>query len=92
MYTRLIIIFALSTLSISSSFCQTDKNQQSKDQFEVTKSDDEWKSLLTPEQYEVLRQKGTEYAFTGEFYTNKKKGTYKAAEGFVSWLNKGALT
>ena len=79
MYTRLIIIFALSTLSISSSFCQTDKNQQSKDQFEVTKSDDEWKSLLTPEQYEVLRQKGTEYAFTGEFYTNKKKGTYSCA-------------
>lgn len=70
-----IIIF----LMVTSSFCQVDQNDESKTQYEVTKSDDEWKSLLTPEQYEVLRQKGTEYAFTGEFYTNKKKGTYSCA-------------
>jgi peptide-methionine (R)-S-oxide reductase len=74
------LIFALTgLLAFTSSFCQVDQKKQSKNQFEVTKLDDEWKALLTPEQYEVLRNKGTEYAFTGEFYNNKVKGTYSCA-------------
>jgi peptide-methionine (R)-S-oxide reductase len=43
----------------------------------VTKTDDEWKSLLTPEQYRITRQKSTERAFSGEYYTNKEEGIYK---------------
>jgi peptide-methionine (R)-S-oxide reductase len=43
----------------------------------VIKADDEWKSLLTPEQYRITRHKGTERAFTGEYYTNKQEGIYK---------------
>lgn len=39
-------------------------------------SDAEWKKRLTPQQYNVLREKGTERAFTGELLNNKKKGTY----------------
>jgi len=35
-----------------------------------------WKEKLTPEEYEILREKGTERAFTGEFVNNKKDGTY----------------
>ncbi|MFW9929670.1 MAG: peptide-methionine (R)-S-oxide reductase MsrB [Candidatus Thorarchaeota archaeon] len=42
----------------------------------ITISDDEWKNILTPEQYHILREKGTERAFTGELYYNKKKGIY----------------
>jgi peptide-methionine (R)-S-oxide reductase len=42
-------------------------------------SDEEWKARLTPEQYRILREKGTEYPCSGEFYTNKEQGTYFCA-------------
>ena len=42
---------------------------------EVTKTEDEWRKDLTPEQYEVLRKKGTERAFTGQFWDKKDDGT-----------------
>ena len=45
----------------------------------VEKSEDEWKKELTPEQYKVLRKKGTEPAFTGELLHNKVKGMYVCA-------------
>jgi peptide-methionine (R)-S-oxide reductase len=48
----------------------------------IKKTDTEWKQKLTSEEFYVLRQKGTERAFTGELLANKKKGTYvcKACE------------
>lgn len=42
----------------------------------VTKTDAEWRELLTPEQYDVVRRKGTEKPFTGEYYHTQDKGTY----------------
>ena len=43
------------------------------------KSEEEWKKELTPEQYEVLRQKGTERAGTGRYLHNKETGIYTCA-------------
>ena len=45
----------------------------------VVKTDEEWKKILTPEQYHVLRKQGTERAFTGEYHDHKGKGTYVCA-------------
>jgi peptide-methionine (R)-S-oxide reductase len=45
----------------------------------VSKSDSEWKQDLSPEQYRVLREKGTERAFTGEYDKSKVAGTYRCA-------------
>ncbi|EKR80628.1 methionine-R-sulfoxide reductase [Leptospira interrogans str. UI 08452] len=47
--------------------------------YEVNKSDEDWKKELTPEQYRILRQKGTEMAFTGALYKNQDKGSYVCA-------------
>ncbi len=43
----------------------------------IHKTDEEWKKLLTPKQFDVARKKGTEIAFTGEYWDNHEKGLYK---------------
>ncbi len=43
----------------------------------IVKTNDEWKKQLTPQQFEVTRKKGTERAFTGEYWDNHEKGIYK---------------
>lgn len=45
----------------------------------IEKSEEEWKNVLTPEQYHVLRQKGTERPFSGNLCYNKEKGVYTCA-------------
>jgi peptide-methionine (R)-S-oxide reductase len=45
----------------------------------IVKSDQQWKRALTPEQYRVLRQKGTEPAFTGRYWNHHGKGVYRCA-------------
>jgi len=45
----------------------------------IQKTEEEWKRELTPEQYHVLREKGTERAFSGQYTFNKDKGTYQCA-------------
>jgi peptide-methionine (R)-S-oxide reductase len=46
---------------------------------EMPTSEQEWRDQLTPEQYQVLRQAGTERAFTGKYWDSKQAGTYKCA-------------
>lgn len=42
----------------------------------IQKSDEEWRTQLTPEQYRIAREKGTERAFTGKYNDHKAEGTY----------------
>lgn len=43
----------------------------------MQKTDEEWKKKLTPEEYKILREKGTEAPFTGEYVDNHEEGMYK---------------
>ena len=46
---------------------------------EVTKTEEEWRSELSPEQYDILRGKGTERPFTGKYVENHDDGSYRCA-------------
>jgi peptide-methionine (R)-S-oxide reductase len=45
----------------------------------ISKTDIDWRNELTPEQYHVLREKGTERAFTGEYWNDHRPGVYRCA-------------
>ncbi len=45
----------------------------------ITKTDEQWRAELTPEQYKVLREQGTEPAFTGAYYDCHDAGVYRCA-------------
>jgi peptide-methionine (R)-S-oxide reductase len=45
----------------------------------IKKSEEEWRQALTPEEYEVLRKKGTERPFTGQYWDNHERGVYRCA-------------
>ncbi|WP_026705010.1 peptide-methionine (R)-S-oxide reductase MsrB [Flavobacterium soli] len=75
-----IVLFLTVLISLNS--CQGQekkKNTAEAKTTPITKTDAEWKKELTPEQYEVLREKGTERAFTGEYWNHFEKGKYVCA-------------
>ena len=58
---------------------QKNKESMEKEKFEIYKPEEEWKKILTDQEYHILREKGTEPAFSGELYDNKKEGIYTCA-------------
>ena len=80
-------ILMLGMLFVSSlAACQTStketvhaKTETSVNNYKVNKTEAEWRKQLTAEEFKVLRQKGTERAFTGEYDKFKKKGTFTCA-------------
>lgn len=65
-------IFLLSTVLLS-------MGQSNDSTMKIKKTEAQWKQELSPEQYRVLRQCGTEPAFTGKYYKHKEDGTYVCA-------------
>lgn len=74
-------LFTISCILSVSACSQPNKKDgtDSPRKYAVTKTEEEWKKELSPLQYDVLRKKGTEQAFTGEFWDNHKKGIYSCA-------------
>ncbi|MGB0882873.1 MAG: peptide-methionine (R)-S-oxide reductase MsrB [Vicingaceae bacterium] len=71
-------ILFLSIIIISLTSCgQSTQHPQTKYSYKL--SEEQWKKKLTPEQFRVLRRRGTEQAFTGKYWDNKKNGTYTCA-------------
>ena len=68
------------TLLVGFVFNTPNSNQkEEKNMNKTIKSEKEWKDCLTPEEYKILREKGTEMAFTGKYYKHKEDGVYMCA-------------
>ncbi len=72
-------IIIILTILIGSSLQAQDVKSDENSNTKAMKSEDQWKQELTPEQYKVLRECGTEPAFTGKYYNHKEDGTYVCA-------------
>jgi methionine-R-sulfoxide reductase len=77
---RLSFILILSLAYVTGA-CQTKSYSKVEENhsYPIEKSDEEWKQILSDDQFYILRQQGTEPAFTGEYWDNKKKGIYYSA-------------
>ncbi|MBI1769420.1 MAG: peptide-methionine (R)-S-oxide reductase MsrB [Bacteroidetes bacterium] len=76
---KLILISSILFLISCTGKGQNTKKTAMNDSTKINRTEEEWKKILTPEQYHVLREKGTDRPFTGKYYLNKEKGMYACA-------------
>lgn len=77
---HVVLIILASCISLAGCSQGTKKHETSGSKnYAVVKTEEEWKKQLTPQQYHVIREKGTERAFSGVYWDNHKKGTYTCA-------------
>jgi peptide-methionine (R)-S-oxide reductase len=81
---RFMIVIFFSTLFTSCSFAQNKEQKHKQTQTsertdKVQKSEEEWKKQLTPDQFYIIREKGTERPYTGKYWNNKASGMYHCA-------------
>ncbi len=77
---RSFILVFLSTIFVTQSKCQVKEKELSEHKkYEIEKTEEEWKKILSEEQFYILRKKGTEYAFTGKYNDFKEKGVFVCA-------------
>ena len=74
-----IFISNYSDINIIAQQISTDKSKGNTMNDSGKKTDKEWKETLTPDQYRVLREKGTERPFTGKYWNYDEKGVYRCA-------------
>lgn len=73
------MLTAVTTAPLVASRVQAENVQQIKSIKKIVKTDEQWKKILTPPQYEILRNEGTERAFTSPLNNEKRTGTYVCA-------------
>ncbi len=79
-FNIIIILIALYSCTAQDSHNENEKlNEKEKMEFTIKKTDAEWKAELSTEQYQILRKKGTERAFTGKYWDHKEEGKYVCA-------------
>jgi len=83
-------ILILLTIVLGLNSCHSQEKKQVKQKFAVAKTEAQWKTELTPEQYEVLRKKGTEASFSGQYWNHFEKGYYACAACHKPLFNSNA--
>lgn len=75
----MLLILTNSTIGCAQQNINSNNSKGKEMDVKVQKTEDEWKESLTPEQYQVLREKGTERPFTGKYWNFDEKGIYRCA-------------
>jgi methionine-R-sulfoxide reductase len=78
-FAKKLILFFLPISACSHAQDSNPKTKNMSDPFEINKSADEWKKILTEEEYYIIREKGTESPYTGKLLNNKEAGIYSCA-------------
>ena len=78
-FLLMLLILATSTIGCAQQNINSNNSKGKEMNVKVQKTDQEWKKSLTPEQYQVLIEKGTEKPFTGKYWNFDEKGIYNCA-------------